>query len=176
MLPSIPWRRPAYIVLILASTFSQGNSGIAGPFYSSAPATSRSSFAVGSSQNAVIPRYLLQASLSTNSNASNITAPAKPFGWTDGSPSHWGNVTLPLWIPELHQDKDWLTCSWVTEVQNLTGWAVLMKSDIECGDFVMSTFISAIGASHILVYSESNSYVPYFNFLTANRSCLTRLQ
>lgn len=72
-------------------TVSAGNSGDQGQFYASTAANGKGVAAIASVDNTQAPAILLNATY----DVGNLTSGT--FGWTEGTPSEWGNVSLPLW-------------------------------------------------------------------------------
>ena len=130
-------------------TLSAGNSGDQGQFYASSAAEGKGVASIASVDNTQAPAILLNASY----NVANLTTAS--FGWTAGSPSAWGNVSLPLWSVNYNTSDPANACSPLPDdTPDLSGKLVLIRRG-SC------TFVQKVqnvvdkGAKYVMFYNNA---------------------
>lgn len=130
-------------------TVSAGNSGSEGQFYASTAAEGKGVASIASVDNTQAPAILLNASY----NVANVTSAS--FGWTAGSPSNWGNVSLPLWSVNYNTSDPANACSPLPDdTPDLSGKLVLIRRG-SC------TFVQKVqnvvdkGAKYVMFYNNA---------------------
>ncbi|KAF2689831.1 subtilase [Lentithecium fluviatile CBS 122367] len=129
-------------------TVSAGNDGAEGIFYASTAANGKKVTAIASVDNTQSPMVLLNASYATsNSSTEN-------FGWTEGSPNTWENVSLPLWAVNYNVNDTANGCDpYPDSTPDLSGYIVLIRRG-SCTFVQKATNAAAKGAKYILFYNN----------------------
>jgi subtilisin family serine protease len=129
-------------------TVSAGNDGDAGIFYASTAANGKKVTAIASVDNTESPMVLLNASYTTGNSSTDA------FGWTDGSPNTWGNVSLPLWAVNYNTNDTANGCDpYPANTPDLSGYIVLIRRG-SCTFVQKATNAAAHGAKYILFYNN----------------------
>ena len=129
-------------------TVSAGNDGDYGLFYASTAANGKRVTAVASVDNTQAPMVLLRASYTADNSSS------ESFGWSQGDPSNWGNVSLPLWALSYNTSNTADGCdSFPDDTPDLSGYIVLIRRGT-CTFVQKATNAAAKGAHYIMFYNN----------------------
>lgn len=91
---------------------------------------------------------LLNATYTTD-NSSDI-----PFGWAQGSPANWGNLSLPLWALSYNTSDPANGCTAFPEdTPDLSGYIILVRRGT-CTFVQKATNAAAKGAHYIMFYNN----------------------
>lgn len=130
-------------------TVSAGNDGAEGQFYASTAANGKRVTAVASVDNIEAPSILLNATYSVNNGSE------QSFGWTQGNPDAWGNVSLPLWSVNYNTSDPANACSPLPDdTPDLSDYAVLVRRGT-CTFVQKVTNLAAKGARYIMFYNNA---------------------
>ncbi|KAF2149039.1 subtilisin-like serine protease PR1C [Myriangium duriaei CBS 260.36] len=130
-------------------TVSAGNDGSFGLFYASTAANGKRVTSIASVDNTQAPVVLLNATY-TVSNGTNS------FGWTQGSPSAWGNISLPLWSVNYNTSDDANACTALPDdTPDLSRYIVLVRRG-GCTFVQKVTNLAAKGAKYIMFYNNAD--------------------
>jgi hypothetical protein len=132
----------------MCSTIGGGNAGSQGPFSFYAPGASPEAIGVGSVDNTELPRVFLNATYTVDNGTT------KPFGWTQGDPSQWGNVSLPLVVGDYEPKRPGDDCDGFANATELTRKIVLIGTNEGCGIREQVKFALEKGARHVLFYAN----------------------
>jgi len=129
-------------------TVSAGNDGTEGLFYASTAANGKSVTAIASVDNTQSPMVLINATYTTGNSSS------KSFGWTQGDPATWGNVSLPLWAVNYNTNDTANGCDpYPASTPDLSGYIVLIRRGT-CTFVQKANNAIAHGAQYILFYNN----------------------
>lgn len=130
-------------------TVSAGNSGDQGQFYASTAANGKGVASIASVDNTQAPAILLNASYNVG-NASTGT-----FGWTEGSPSGWGNISLPLWSVNYNTSDPANACDPLPDdTPDLSEYLVLVRRG-SCTFVQKVENVVAKGAKYVMFYNNA---------------------
>lgn len=130
-------------------TVSAGNSGEQGQFYASTAANGKGVASIASVDNTQAPAILLNASYNVG-NASTGT-----FGWTEGSPSGWGNISLPLWSVNYNTSDPANACEPLPDdTPDLSEYLVLIRRG-SCTFVQKVENVVAKGARYVMFYNNA---------------------
>jgi subtilisin family serine protease len=130
-------------------TVSAGNSGDQGQFYASTAAEGKGVASIASVDNTQAPAILLNASYSV-ANATSAS-----FGWTAGSPSAWGNISLPLWSVNYNTSDHANACTALPDdTPDLSGYLVLIRRG-SCTFVQKVENVVAKGAKYVMFYNNA---------------------
>ncbi|PNS19126.1 hypothetical protein CAC42_1862 [Sphaceloma murrayae] len=131
-------------------TVSAGNDGASGQFYASTAANGKKVASIASVDNIEAPTVLLNASFTINNST------ADQFGWTQGNPAAWGNVSLPLWSVNFNTSDPANACDPLPDdTPDLSGNVVLVRRGT-CTFVQKVTNLAAKGAKHIMFYNNAD--------------------
>ncbi|KAM0196020.1 hypothetical protein ACHAPA_004653 [Fusarium lateritium] len=131
-------------------TVSAGNSGDVGMFYASTAANGNKVMAIASYDNADYISLLNISHYSVNGSSNSID-----FGMTAGTPAAWGNVTLPLWAPNLDVTVTNGGCDpYPADTPDLSGYIVLVRRGT-CTFVQKAQNAAKAGAKYFLVYNNA---------------------
>ena len=129
-------------------TVSAGNDGAEGIFYASTAANGKKVTAVASVDNTQSPAVLLNATYSVNNSTGNS------FGWTEGNPSAWGNVSLPLYAGNYNTSDPADACEpYPDSTPDLSDYIVLIRRGT-CTFVQKVTNAADKGARYIMFYNN----------------------
>ncbi|KAI6883151.1 subtilisin-like protein [Hortaea werneckii] len=129
-------------------TVSAGNDGAEGIFYASTAANGKKVTAVASVDNTQSPAVLLNATYSVNNGTGNS------FGWTEGNPSAWGNVSLPLYAGNYNTSDPADACEpYPDSTPDLSDYIVLIRRGT-CTFVQKVTNAADKGARYIMFYNN----------------------
>ncbi|KAF2723337.1 subtilisin-like protein [Polychaeton citri CBS 116435] len=130
-------------------TVSAGNDGSYGLFYASTAANGKKVTAVASVDNTQAPYILLNATYNVGDSA------PEQFGWTQGNPDTWGNVSLPLWSVNYDTTDPANACNPLPDdTPDLSGKIVLVRRG-SCTFVQKVTNIAAKGAEYVMFYNNA---------------------
>ena len=130
-------------------TVSAGNSGDQGQFYASTAANGKGVASIASVDNTQAPAILLNASYNV-ANASSAS-----FGWTEGSPSGWGNISLPLWSVNYNTSDPANACDPLPDdTPDLSEYLVLVRRG-SCTFVQKVQNVVAKGAKYVMFYNNA---------------------
>lgn len=130
-------------------TVSAGNSGDQGQFYASTAAEGKGVASIASVDNTQAPAILLNASY----NVANATSAS--FGWTAGSPSGWGNISLPLWSVNYNTSDPANACTPLPDdTPDLSEYLVLIRRG-SCTFVQKVENVVAKGAKYVMFYNNA---------------------
>jgi subtilisin family serine protease len=130
-------------------TVSAGNSGDQGQFYASTAANGKGVASIASVDNTQAPAILLNASYNV-ANASSAS-----FGWTEGSPSAWGNISLPLWSVNYNTSDPANACDPLPDdTPDLSEYLVLVRRG-SCTFVQKVQNVVAKGAKYVMFYNNA---------------------
>ncbi|KAF6793422.1 subtilisin-like serine protease pr1c [Colletotrichum sojae] len=129
-----------------------GNSGNLGVWAVASPASGKSVAGIGSVDNTVLPNLMVRGEFKNETGE-------YAFGWSDSSPAVAANVTLRLWVSDVHNGS---ACEPLPEDLDLTDTVPLVKLD-SCDSDTQAENVLARGAKYIFFYPENESrmYPPY---------------
>jgi subtilisin family serine protease len=131
-------------------TVSAGNSGDQGQFYASTAANGKGVASIASVDNTQAPAILLNASY----NVANSSA-SSSFGWTAGTPSDWGNISLPLWSVNYNTSDPANACSPLPDdTPDLSEYLVLIRRG-SCTFVQKVENVVAKGAKYVMFYNNA---------------------
>jgi subtilisin family serine protease len=131
-------------------TVSAGNSGDQGQFYASTAANGKGVASIASVDNTQAPAILLNASYNA-ANSSSSTS----FGWTEGSPSGWGNISLPLWSVNYNTSDPANACTALPDdTPDLSEYLVLIRRG-SCTFVQKVENVVAKGAKYVMFYNNA---------------------
>jgi subtilisin family serine protease len=130
-------------------TVSAGNSGDQGQFYASTAAEGKGVASIASVDNTQAPAILLNATY----NVANSSSAS--FGWTAGSPSNWGNISLPLWSVNFNTSDPANACSPLPDdTPDLSEYLVLIRRG-SCTFVQKVENVVAKGAKYVMFYNNA---------------------
>lgn len=130
-------------------TVSAGNSGDQGQFYASTAANGKGVASIASVDNTQAPAILLNASYNVGNRSTGT------FGWTDGTPSDWGNISLPLWSVNYNTSDPANACSALPDdTPDLSGYIVLVRRG-SCTFVQKVQNVVAKGAKYVMFYNNA---------------------
>jgi subtilisin family serine protease len=130
-------------------TVSAGNDGAEGIFYASTAANGKKVTAIASVDNTQSPKVLLNATYTTGN-----TSFTDSFGWTQGTPADWGNISLPLWSVNYNTTDPANGCDpYPADTPDLSGYIVLIRRG-SCTFVQKATNAAAHGAKFIMFYNN----------------------
>jgi hypothetical protein len=130
-------------------TVSAGNEGSEGIFYASTAANGKGVTAVASVDNADAPEFLLNATYQI------ADGPETQFGWSQGTPANWGNVSLPVWTPSFNTSEKAMGCNpYPDDTPDLSGYIVLIRRGT-CTFVQKVTNAAAKGAQYVMFYNNA---------------------
>ncbi|KAL1798071.1 hypothetical protein ACET3X_004677 [Alternaria dauci] len=136
---------------------SSANEGERGMFFTSAASNGKGVTAVAAIDNTETPQLLMNATYTTGNSSS--TSPPESFGWTFGSPSDWGNISLPLWNLNNDPTDPANGCDpYPADTPNLSRFIVLIRRGT-CDFAVKATNAVNAGARYIMLYSNVDTVV-----------------
>jgi subtilisin family serine protease len=131
-------------------TVSAGNSGDQGQFYASTAANGKGVASIASVDNTQAPAILLNASYNVANSSSSSS-----FGWTAGSPSGWGNISLPLWSVNYNTSDPANACSPLPDdTPDLSEYLVLIRRG-SCTFVQKVENVVAKGAKYVMFYNNA---------------------
>ncbi|KAF4554958.1 Subtilase-like protein 1 [Elsinoe fawcettii] len=131
-------------------TVSAGNDGAQGQFYASTAANGKRVTSIASVDNTQAPTVLLNATFTVNNGSGDS------FGWTQGNPAAWGNVTLPLWSVNYDTADPANACNPLPDdTPDLSGYVVLVRRG-SCTFVQKVTNIAAKGGKYIMFYNNAD--------------------
>ncbi|KAF2220403.1 peptidase S8/S53 domain-containing protein [Elsinoe ampelina] len=131
-------------------TVSAGNDGAQGQFYASTAANGKRVSSIASVDNTQAPTVLLNATFSVGNSS------VDSFGWTQGNPAAWGNVTLPLWSVNYNTADPANACNPLPDdTPDLSGYVVLVRRGT-CTFVQKVTNLAAKGAKYIMFYNNAD--------------------
>ncbi|OQO12230.1 hypothetical protein B0A48_02871 [Cryoendolithus antarcticus] len=129
-------------------TVSAGNDGVEGQFYASTAAGGLGVASIASVDNTQAPSILLNATYTVNN--SSLSA----FGWTQGTPADWGNVSLPLWSVNYNTNDTANACTALPDdTPDLSNYIVLVRRGT-CTFVQKVTNVAAKGARYVMFYNN----------------------
>ncbi|KAI8402454.1 hypothetical protein FOFC_17768 [Fusarium oxysporum] len=133
-------------------TVSAGNSGDVGMFYASTAANGNKVMAIASYDNSDYVSLLNISHYTVDNSSKKID-----FGSTAGSPAAWGNVTLPLWAPNLDPATPNGGCdAYPADTPDLSKYIVLVRRG-SCTFVQKAQNAAKHGAKYFLVYNNAAS-------------------
>lgn len=130
-------------------TVSAGNSGDQGQFYASTAANGKGVAAIASVDNTQAPAILLNATYNVGNRSS------ASFGWTEGTPSGWGNISLPLWSVNYNTSDPANACSPLPDdTPDLSYYLVLVRRG-SCTFVQKVENVVAKGARYVMLYNNA---------------------
>lgn len=131
-------------------TVSAGNSGDQGQFYASTAANGKGVASIASVDNTQAPAILLNASYTVANSSS-----AASFGWTPGSPSAFGNISLPLWSVNFNTSDPANACTALPDdTPDLSDKLVLIRRG-SCTFVQKVQNVVAKGAKYVMFYNNA---------------------
>lgn len=130
-------------------TVSAGNAGAEGLFYASTAANGKRVTAVASVDNTESPAVLLNGTYSVDDSMTEMS-----FGWTEGSPSDWGNISLPLYAGNYDTSEPADACEpYPDSTPDLSGYIVLIRRG-SCTFVQKVTNAAEKGARYVMFYNN----------------------
>lgn len=131
-------------------TVSAGNDGATGQFYASTAANGKRVTSIASVDNTQAPTVLLNATFSVDNGTT------ESFGWTQGIPSAWGNITRPLWSVNYDTADPANACEALPDdTPDLSEYIVLVRRGT-CTFVEKVTNLAAKGAQYIMFYNNAD--------------------
>ena len=130
-------------------TVSAGNSGDQGQFYASTAANGKGVASIASVDNTQAPAILLNATYNVGNSSTGT------FGWTEGSPSGWGNISLPLWSVNYNTSDPANACDPLPDdTPDLSEYLVLIRRG-SCTFVQKVENVVAKGAKYVMFYNNA---------------------
>ncbi|KAK3391845.1 peptidase S8/S53 domain-containing protein [Sordaria brevicollis] len=128
---------------------SAGNSGDMGIFYASTAANGKKVTAVASVDNIIAPALLSEGTYSVAGSSLST------FGFTAGTPSAWGNVTLPVWAVNFNTADTANGCeAFPEDTPDLSKYITLIRRG-SCTFVRKAQNAAAKGAKYIIYYNNA---------------------
>jgi subtilisin family serine protease len=134
-------------------TISAGNEGDMGLWYASGAADAKGAASIASVDNYDTPELLTISTYSIDSGSD------EEFGWVDGSPNDWEDVTMPLYATSHDTEVEDDACTPLPDdTPDLTDYVVLIRQG-GCGFDEKAANAAAFGAQYVLIYSIGDTIV-----------------
>ncbi|KAL2753080.1 hypothetical protein ACRALDRAFT_1052831 [Sodiomyces alcalophilus JCM 7366] len=125
-----------------------GNEGEVGMFYASSGSSAVGAMAVGSFEVTDIPAILNQDSYTMDGSSQS------EFGWHEGAPDAWADVTLPLYATSFDTEIPDDACDPLpSDTPDLSEYIVLVRAGT-CTFDEKAAIVAAHGAKYVMFYSN----------------------
>lgn len=157
------WSEDAWAVAVsgiveagVVCTISAGNDGDLGLFDAATAASGRGVASIASVDNILTPTLLVNATFTITSSQQGGDSPIYSFGYLDGYPAAWADLTLPLFAVSMNKTIDGDACDPLPPAgmpADLSQYVVLVRRG-GCYFSLKLTNVAQAGGRYVIIYDN----------------------